>query len=192
MATSRIAGGTWRQSAAIAPLRLRDFRLFWIGNLVSQCGDQFQLVGLAILALNLTHDPATLGPDRAEHWLDRTGATTGPARSRRPDRHRRGSRSRRSLDDSAGSRGRALPGDGGTGGLRNHVRYPGPDPRPGRDTRAPWRPPTVPSERRPDHDVTPGPPNTLTKATPSSSIPGASDDRDGVNARRTQGSIASP
>lgn len=61
MATFRIARGAWWQSAALAPLRYRDFRLFWCGNLLAQCGDQLQIVGLAILVLNLTQDPASLG-----------------------------------------------------------------------------------------------------------------------------------
>jgi len=61
-----------RQSATLAPLSVRDFRLFWSGTFVSQCGDQFQLVGLAILALDLTHDPATLGAVLAAQAIPRT------------------------------------------------------------------------------------------------------------------------
>jgi MFS family permease len=71
MAAFVIARGAWQQSAALAPLRVRDFRLFWSGNLVSQCGDQLQIVGLAILALNLTHDPAMLGAVLAAQAIPR-------------------------------------------------------------------------------------------------------------------------
>jgi len=49
------------QSAALAQQKMRDLRLFCCGNFVSQCGDQFQIVGLAVLVLNRTHDPAMLG-----------------------------------------------------------------------------------------------------------------------------------
>lgn len=44
----------------------------WSGNFVSQCGDQIQLVGLAILALDLTHNPATLGAVLAAQAIPRT------------------------------------------------------------------------------------------------------------------------
>jgi MFS family permease len=71
MATVLAAGRAVGGSAALAPLRIRDFRLFWSGNLVSQCGDQLQIVGLAILALNLTHDPATLGAVLAAQAIPR-------------------------------------------------------------------------------------------------------------------------
>lgn len=45
----------------LSPLRFRDFRLLWSGNLVSLVGDNFQTVALAILALDLTHSTAILG-----------------------------------------------------------------------------------------------------------------------------------
>jgi hypothetical protein len=66
------ARSTLDTSSALAPLRYRDFRWFWIGNVVSQCGDQFQLVGLAILALDLTHNPTTLGTVLAAQAIPRT------------------------------------------------------------------------------------------------------------------------
>ena len=72
MALLPVARGAWRESAALGPLQIRDFRLFWSGNLVSQCGDQFQIVALAILALNLTHNSATLGGVLAAQAIPRT------------------------------------------------------------------------------------------------------------------------
>jgi hypothetical protein len=72
MVSLRIARGTWRQSAALGPLSVRDFRLFWAGNFVSQCGDQFQLVALAVLALDLTNSPTTLGTVLAAQAIPRT------------------------------------------------------------------------------------------------------------------------
>jgi|GEM_PF-1692700 len=71
MAMLPVARGIWRESAVLGPLQIRDFRLFWSGNLVSQCGDQFQIVALAILALNLTHNPATLGGENAAQAIPR-------------------------------------------------------------------------------------------------------------------------
>jgi len=72
MSAFSVTRGNWRQSAALAPLHVRDFRLFWCGTLVSQCGDQLQIVGLAILALNLTQNPATLGAVLAAQAIPRT------------------------------------------------------------------------------------------------------------------------
>ena len=45
----------------LAPLRARDFALLWGGNAVSLAGDQFQVVALAVLALELTGSTAVLG-----------------------------------------------------------------------------------------------------------------------------------
>lgn len=45
----------------LAPLRERNFALLWSGNAVSLAGDQFQMVALAVLALELTRSPAVLG-----------------------------------------------------------------------------------------------------------------------------------
>lgn len=45
----------------LAPLRVRDFRLLWIGQTVSLLGDQFHFVALAWLTLLLTGSPLALG-----------------------------------------------------------------------------------------------------------------------------------
>src|SRR5204862_7641892 len=45
----------------LAPLRVPNFALLWAGNAVSLAGDQFQLVALAVLALDLTGSTAVLG-----------------------------------------------------------------------------------------------------------------------------------
>ena len=42
-------------------LRLRDFRLFWIGEAVSTLGDQFYLIALPWLVLQLTGKPIAVG-----------------------------------------------------------------------------------------------------------------------------------
>jgi MFS family permease len=42
-------------------LAQRDFRLLWIGQGTSLLGDQFALIGLSWLVLQLTHDPLALG-----------------------------------------------------------------------------------------------------------------------------------
>jgi len=45
----------------LAALRHRDFRLFWIGQLISQVGTWMQSVAQAWLVLELTHSPLQLG-----------------------------------------------------------------------------------------------------------------------------------
>jgi MFS family permease len=45
----------------LAPLSERNYRLLWLGNAVSQAGDQFQMVALAVLALQLTQSATVLG-----------------------------------------------------------------------------------------------------------------------------------
>jgi MFS family permease len=45
----------------LAPLGARNLALLWSGNAVSLAGDQFQLVALAVLALDLTGSTALLG-----------------------------------------------------------------------------------------------------------------------------------
>src|SRR2546426_12567352 len=45
----------------LGALRHRDFRLFWIGQLVSQIGTWMQSVAQAWLVLELTHSPLQLG-----------------------------------------------------------------------------------------------------------------------------------
>jgi MFS family permease len=48
-------------TAARSPLRVRDFRLFWLGEAVSTLGDQFAMIALPWLALVLTGDAFALG-----------------------------------------------------------------------------------------------------------------------------------
>jgi MFS family permease len=48
------------RSRLVAPLRERDFRLFWSGNLVSLLGDGIFTVALALEALRLDHQPTGL------------------------------------------------------------------------------------------------------------------------------------
>ncbi|HEV2124026.1 MAG TPA: MFS transporter, partial [Chloroflexota bacterium] len=45
----------------LAPLAYRNFALLWFGRIVSLAGDQFQLVALAAVALDLTQSAAGLG-----------------------------------------------------------------------------------------------------------------------------------
>jgi MFS family permease len=45
----------------LSVLKTRDYRLLWIGQTVSQLGDQFHLIALPWLVLTLTHDPFQLG-----------------------------------------------------------------------------------------------------------------------------------
>lgn len=47
--------------AALRALRHRDFRLFWLAQLVSLCGTWMQSLGQAWLVLELTHSPIRLG-----------------------------------------------------------------------------------------------------------------------------------
>ncbi|MFZ0996290.1 MAG: MFS transporter [Candidatus Dormiibacterota bacterium] len=48
------------RSRMLAPLRVRDFRLFWSGNLVSLLGDGIFTVALALEALRVDHQPTGL------------------------------------------------------------------------------------------------------------------------------------
>jgi MFS family permease len=48
-------------TAARSPLRVRDFRLFWLGEAISTLGDQFAMIALPWLALILTGDAFALG-----------------------------------------------------------------------------------------------------------------------------------
>ncbi len=49
------------EPARLGALRHRDFRLFWIGQLISQIGTWMQSVAQAWLVLELTHSPLQLG-----------------------------------------------------------------------------------------------------------------------------------
>jgi MFS family permease len=72
MAALALARHALTQNEALAPLRIADYRQFWTGNVVSQVGDQFQIVGLAILTLDLTHSAAMLGGVLATQAVPRT------------------------------------------------------------------------------------------------------------------------
>src|SRR3989442_3489596 len=63
---SEATEGVGRLAPAPRPVRLgalrhRDFRLFWIGQLVSQIGTWMQSVAQAWLVLELTQSPLQLG-----------------------------------------------------------------------------------------------------------------------------------
>lgn len=53
-----ITSGAWLK--VVAPLRERDFRLLWSGNLVSLLGDGIFTVALALEALRVDHQPTGL------------------------------------------------------------------------------------------------------------------------------------
>ena len=50
-----------RQLSVLQPLRGRDFRMVWLGETVSMLGDQFYLIALPWLALELTGSSLALG-----------------------------------------------------------------------------------------------------------------------------------
>src|SRR5688500_17109547 len=54
-------GASLGRSALVEPFRSPAYRSFWLGNALVQAGDQLQIVALAILALDLSRSPATLG-----------------------------------------------------------------------------------------------------------------------------------
>jgi MFS family permease len=58
---SEATGGAGLAPAPLGALRHRDFRLFWLGQLVSQIGTWMQSVAQAWLVLELTHSPLQLG-----------------------------------------------------------------------------------------------------------------------------------
>jgi MFS family permease len=45
----------------LGALQTHDYRMLWIGQAISHLGDQFELIALPWLVLNLTHDPFQLG-----------------------------------------------------------------------------------------------------------------------------------
>ena len=55
----------------LEPLADRNFALFWAGRTVSLCGDQFQTVALAIVAIDLTHSASGLGTVLAVQGIPR-------------------------------------------------------------------------------------------------------------------------
>ena len=48
-------------AAVVHPLRVPDFRRFWVGESISLIGDQFYLIALPWLVLQLTSSALTLG-----------------------------------------------------------------------------------------------------------------------------------
>lgn len=54
-------------------LRIRDFRLLWVGQGISLLGDQFYLIALPWLALQLTGDPFVVGTVLAMAGIPRAG-----------------------------------------------------------------------------------------------------------------------
>src|SRR5438132_6593949 len=59
--TNRLLAGRARNLAAWQPLALRDFRLLFVGQTVSLLGDQFYLIALPWLVLQLTGSGFALG-----------------------------------------------------------------------------------------------------------------------------------
>ncbi|HEV2580044.1 MAG TPA: MFS transporter [Ktedonobacteraceae bacterium] len=60
-------------SNLLAPLRVRDFRLLFIGQMVSTIGDMFYAVALPWLMLNSGHTPQELGIVLAAYGVPRVG-----------------------------------------------------------------------------------------------------------------------
>jgi MFS family permease len=52
---------TRRGPSMFEVVREREFRLFWIGQGIARLGDQFYLIALPWLVLQLTHDPLAMG-----------------------------------------------------------------------------------------------------------------------------------
>jgi MFS family permease len=65
-------GAALGRSALVEPFRSPAYRSFWLGNALVQAGDQLQIVALAILALDLSRSPATLGLILAAQAVPRT------------------------------------------------------------------------------------------------------------------------
>jgi MFS family permease len=65
LSETRASQGSWRSRLGTfplwQPLRVRDFSLVWAGESISVLGDQFYLIALAWLALQLTGSPLALG-----------------------------------------------------------------------------------------------------------------------------------
>src|SRR5438876_10478390 len=59
--TIRLLAGRARSLSAWQPLALRDFRLLFVGQAVSLLGDQFYLIALPWLVLQLTGSALALG-----------------------------------------------------------------------------------------------------------------------------------
>ncbi|HSO96825.1 MAG TPA: MFS transporter [Acidimicrobiia bacterium] len=50
-----------RLAVDLSPLRHRDFRLLWLGDLISEAGSQIALVAVFVQVFALTHSPAAVG-----------------------------------------------------------------------------------------------------------------------------------
>jgi MFS family permease len=66
------ARGAVESSALVAPLQIRDFRVYWYGNTLANAGDYLQIVAIAVLVLDLTQSPAALGAVMTAQALPRT------------------------------------------------------------------------------------------------------------------------
>ena len=56
-----MSNSTATSSKLLSPLRHRDFRLFWIGLLLSSVGSQFTTVAMAWQIYELTNSPLQIG-----------------------------------------------------------------------------------------------------------------------------------
>ncbi len=59
--TAQASASTPGRPSLVAPLRIRNFRLLWIGQNISLIGDQFKFVALSWLVLSLTGRSGALG-----------------------------------------------------------------------------------------------------------------------------------
>src|SRR5262245_36852983 len=50
-----------QRPSLLSPLKVRDFRLLWIGENISLLGSQFSMIAMPWLALKLTGSPLVLG-----------------------------------------------------------------------------------------------------------------------------------
>jgi len=78
-----------RKGRAFSSLRNRDFRLLWIGGVLSHIGDELQLVGVSWLVLMLTNSPFLMGVANLFQGLPRLFfAPLGGVLADRGNRHR--------------------------------------------------------------------------------------------------------
>src|SRR5579863_4424856 len=61
-------------STYLAPLRVRDFRLLFSGQMISTLGDMFYAIALPWLMLSSGHTPQELGIVLAAYGIPRVGA----------------------------------------------------------------------------------------------------------------------
>jgi MFS family permease len=74
-AAGRVRAVRW--PPLLVPLRTRNYRLLWAGVTVSWIGDNFQLVALPVLILDLTHRPAIVGTVLMAEALPRAALMVG-------------------------------------------------------------------------------------------------------------------